>query len=100
MTIDSINKANKIYFIDDFLGIIVDKKDHLIITTNKMGEEVWDDDTEACKNIFNSYTIGDMVIDAPYKVGMIMWKILNNTADFKCKKFVKNFPGKVIFDYD
>lgn len=37
------------------------------------------------------YTIGDMVIGTPYKLGVVMSKILNNRTDKKCMHFINEF---------
>ena len=37
------------------------------------------------------YTIGDMVIETPYKGGIVMSKLLNNRLDRRCMKFINMF---------
>ena len=49
------------------------------------------DFTEKCEKMEKEYTIGDMVIETPYKGGVIMSKLLNNRIDERAMKFVNLF---------
>lgn len=46
----------------------------------------------------NEYTIGDIVVDTPYKGGMVMAKILQNKADNKCLKYINGLVDNITLE--
>ena len=56
------------------------------------------DVTNSCIKEASQYTIGDMVCDTPYNLGVVATKLLNNTADAKCKKFLSGVFNEIILE--
>lgn len=77
----TLNKANIIICDCDFLSFTIDKLDGKIITTKKLGKMVWEDRTQACKNI-------EKEEHAEEKVGSFVSKMLHNRADEQCTRFL------------
>lgn len=46
----------------------------------------------------NQYTIGYKLFDRPYKGGMIMAKILQNTTDEKCLSFLNGIVDNIVLE--
>ena len=92
--IKDINNAKKIYFSIELIkkfDIVIDKALNKIYENNT-------DITQECLNIMNEYTIGDMVIDSPYKGGMVMAKILYGKADKKCLQYLNSVADNIILE--
>lgn len=79
-----LNEARTISLENEFWSIIVNKNNHTIIQTKQCDEDICKDVTEECEQMERNYTIGDMVIEKPYKLGMVMSKLLNNRIDKRC----------------
>ena len=54
--------------------------------------------TEDVINEELNYSIGDMVVNTPYTLGMVAAKLLKGTANGKCKK-VLNVFDEIILQY-
>ena len=92
--IKDINDAKKICF-----SIEIFKKSDIVIdkVLNKIFENNVDI-TQECIDIMNEYTIEDIAVDAPYKGGMVMAKILQNKADSKCLKFLNGLVDNITLE--
>ena len=92
--IKDINDAKKICF-----SIEIVKKSDIVIdkVLNKIFENNVDI-TQECIDIMNEYTIEDIAVDAPYKGGMVMAKILQNKADSKCLKFLNGLVDNITLE--
>lgn len=97
--ISDINNAS-IIILDagDFLKIKVDKVENKVIELIRTGSETNRDMTEDVINEELNYSIGDMVVNTPYTLGMVAAKLLKGTANGKCKK-VLNVFDEIILQY-
>lgn len=81
--------------------IILDAGKILTIKINKiqnsvtqlfwMGEEVNKDITNELISVESQYTIGNMTVDTPYTMGMVIAKLLRGEANKKCIKMLNVF---------
>lgn len=91
MKMTKLNEAKIIILNNELCNIIIDKEKHNIIQTRQWNKEVNEDTTEICEQMEKEYTIGDMVIETPYKGGIVMSKLLNNRLNRQCMKFINMF---------
>lgn len=94
MKIKELNDAKRISFSIEIIRkfeIVIDKELNKIFENNI-------DITQECLDIMNEYTIGDMVVDTPYKGGMVMAKILQGKANRKCKKYLNSVTDNIILE--
>ena len=92
--IKDINNANKITITFEFFRehkIVIDKNQNLI-------EENGVDITQECLKILNEYTIGDIVVESPYKGGMVLALILQGKANGKCLKYLKAIADNIVLE--
>lgn len=82
MKISELDVAKKITIDEGFLNIVIDKINHKILYTQKSKDT--EDITQKCEQMEKEYTIGDIVVDTPYKLGQVCSKVLNNRIDRKC----------------
>ena len=95
MRISKLNKTQIISLDNEICHIIINKIDHTIIQTRQWDNDIHQDVTEKCEKAESEYTIGDMVIETPYKGGVVMSKILNNRIDKRCMKFMDLFTIEI-----
>lgn len=91
MKIAKLNDAKTIILNNEFYNIVINKENHSIIHVRQWNEEINKDVTETCEQMERNYTIGDMVIETPYKGGVVMSKLLNNRIDKQCIEFINMF---------
>lgn len=91
MRISKLNKAEIISLDNEMCHIVINKIDHTIIQTRQWDNDIYQDFTEKCEKMESEYSIGDMVIETPYKGGVVMSKLLNNRTDERAMKFVNLF---------
>lgn len=91
MRISKLNKAKIISLDNEICHIVINKINHTITQTRHWNNDMHQDFTEKCEKMEKEYTIGDMVIETPYKGGVIMSKLLNNRIDERAMKFVNLF---------
>ena len=96
MKISRLNNAKIIILDNQFCHIIIDKINHNIIQTRQWNDMVNEDVTEECEQMESEYTVGDMVIETPYKGGIVMSKLLNNRTDGRCLNFIDIFNIELI----
>lgn len=96
MKISRLNNAKIIILDNQFCHIIIDKINHNIIQTRQWNDMVNEDVTEECEQMEREYTVGDMVIETPYKGGIVMSKLLNNRTDGRCLNFIDIFNIELI----
>lgn len=91
MRISELMEAKIISLNNEICHIIINKVNHTIIQVRQWNDDMYQDCTEMCEKMEDEYTIGDMVVETPYKTGMIMSKLLNNRIDDKCMSFINLF---------
>lgn len=82
----------------NFLKIKVDKVENKVTELIHTGIETNKDVTKEVLIAESKYTIGDMVVGTPYTLGMVVAKLLNNTADLQCKKTLLHIFDKIKID--
>ena len=97
MRISKLNKAEIISLDNEMCHIAINKIDHTIIQTRQWDNDICQELTEECEKMESEYTIGDMVIETPYKGGIVMSKLLNNRTDKKCMNFINLFNVQLGF---
>lgn len=95
MRMANLNDAKIIILDNGFCNMVVDKEKHNIVLTRQWNKEVNKDVTEMCEQMEREYTISDMVIETPYKSGVVMSKLLNNRIDRRCMEFINIFNVEV-----
>ena len=82
----------------DFLKIRIDKNENKIIELICNGKEINRDMTKNALDIESNYTLGDMVVDTPYTLGMVTAKLLKGAVNNKCKKILNAFD-EIIYSF-
>lgn len=95
MRMVNLNDAKIIILDNGFCNIVVDKEKHNIVLTRQWNKEVNKDVTGMCEQMEREYTICDMLIETPYKSGVVMSKLLNNRIDRRCMEFINIFNVEV-----
>lgn len=95
--ISDLNNAS-IIILDagDFLKIKVDKTENKVIELIHTGSETNRDMTEDVLNEESNYSIGDMVVNTPYTLGMVAAKLLKGTVNGKCIKVLNVFDNIIL----
>lgn len=75
----------------DFLKVKIDKTNGIVTELIHTGEETNRDVTQEVLKAESNYTIGDMVIDSPYTLGMVIAKLLKNEVNQKCMCMLNAF---------
>lgn len=89
-SIKDINQASVLIFdSDDFCRVKVDKKERRIYRLKFFEEDKIEDITDEIYEIASRYTIGDIVIDAPYTLGVFLARVLNGVTNRKCINWLK-----------
>lgn len=97
--ISDLNNASVIILdAGDFLKIRIDKTENKVTELIHTGSGANRDMTDSVLNEESNYSIGDMVVNTPYTLGMVVAKLLKGTANGKCKK-VLNVFDEIILQY-
>lgn len=95
-SLKEINYANTIIFDGgDYFKVKIDKVEHKIyqIYSKKACEK---ETTEEIEAVASKYTIGDIVINTPYNMGVFLNKVLNSEVDRKCIGWLKVWDSIVL----
>ena len=96
-TLSELNNASTIILdAKGFLKIKIDKKEGIITEVSKMGKESNIDVTQEILDIESNYSIGDIVVDTPYSLGMVVAKLFKGNANNKCKKALNIFDEIIL----
>ena len=97
--ISDLNNASVIILdAGDFLKIRIDKAENKVTELIHTGSETNRDMTNSVLNEESNYSIGDIVVNTPYTLGMVVAKLLKGTVNGKCKK-VLNVFDEIILQY-
>lgn len=95
-SLKEINYANTIIFDGgDYFKVKIDKVEHKIyqLYSKKACEK---ETTEEIEAVASKYTIGDIVINTPYNMGVFLNKVLNSEVDRKCIDWLKVWDSIVL----
>lgn len=96
-SVKEINQAKVITFDSgDFYRVKVDKIEKKIYRLKFCEEDEIKDITDEIYEIASRYTIGDIVIDAPYTLGVFLARVLDGVTNRKCISWIKLWDSIIL----
>lgn len=96
-SIKDINLAKVITFDSgDFYQVKVDKNEKKVYRLRRCDNKEIQDITDVIIDSASKYTIGDIVIDAPYTMGVFLARVLDGCVNRKCINWLKVWDAVTI----